>query len=852
MAMPEDGRQQLQNLATWSLAEEFIEAIPDPVVVSSHSGRIQMANRHACSLFGLDRDELSATSLSSLVCLLDGEPLVELPSELAPVLIQRGPGLVRPASLVTSHLSELNASLTVIKSIAGLDQNGSSPDADLLETLSEGVLIATSAGEIVYLNEAARTMLAIDESESSVLRVSELLVEPSITRDPHQRGEVRLQDGLAGRSAISGYPAMLRSTASASVEVSVNAMPLDSSPSGTGSVIVTFQNVTRQKHAELQIAIQKHVLDMIATGNTLDDTGYVIAEYIERVIPGTCCAIYQIERESRKIGMVAAPGVPETIADALSENADDPISALCVHSLVSRQPVIWADASSDHAGDELRSLLLDAGFRSVWCFPVDATAHRSMGVICLYRYQAGTPDAETQALIDTASGLLRVALDRVQIERELRFQSFNDDLTGLPNRVLLMDRIDIALQRAAKSDNLVTLLLINIDRFQMVNNSLGHQAGDELLKELARRLRNCVRSDDLVARFTGDTFGILLEHIATEADAINVVMRIQRAFATPLEIAGVALYISLSIGIALPTTPDDSADTLVRYANIALNRAREAGRGQFTIFSPARDLSQVPKIELQSRLHRALAADALELHFQPVVSLQNRGVTGYESLVRWTDEQFGVVSPDEFLPLAQQSGIMSEITSWVLDRAARQLVDWNGKWGERLFAAVNISPGEMNDSLLVEQVDAVLKRYGIEPSCIVLEMTEHALLDTTGRPRNILDRLRNLGVRIALDDFGTGYSSLSYLEQLNVDAIKIDRTFIQAARGGASRAPVASAMVDLARQLGMQSVAEGIETVEDERVARQLGCDLSQGYLYGRPQPAERILSRPGTPPLTD
>lgn len=842
----------MQHHVTGPIPEGFIEAIPDPVIVTDSQGRIQATNCPAESLFDRDRESLHGLDLGSLFTSVDGEHLRCLPTGPVPALIGRSSGRSTPVSLVTSHIDESDIRVTVVTSIAGLDERLTFRDVGLLETLSEGVLIASRCGEILYLNEAARSMLGLDEFEMPVARIGELLVEPSIPSDAHQIKGDRLADGLAGNAPISGYPALLRSGASASVEVTVNAMPLDAGGAGNGTVIITLQNVTRQKHAELQIAIQKHVLDRIASGNTLEDTAHLISEFIERVVPGSCPAIYQIERDSRRVETVAAPGVPETIRDALSEDADDPISALCVHSLMTRQPVICEDARSGSSGESLRALLLEAGFSSVWCFPVDAIAHRSLGVICLYRYQAGSPDSESRSLIDTASGLLRVALDRVQIERELRYQSFNDDLTGLPNRVLLMDRIDIALQRVANSDDLIALLLINIDRFQMVNNSLGHQAGDDLLRELARRLRTCVRSDDIVARFTGDSFGVLLENIASEADAINVVMRIQRAFATPLLVAGVELYVSLSIGITLPTGPEDSADSLVQYAHIALNRAKETGMGQFAIFSPSLDLSRVPKIELQSRLHRALAADALELHYQPVVALQDRGVAGYESLVRWTDDQFGVVSPDEFLPLAQQSGIMSEITSWVLDRSVRQLVEWREKWGVPLFVAVNISPSEMNNSLLVEQVDAVVNRYCVDPSCLVLEMTEHAVLDTAGRPREILERLRNLGVQIALDDFGTGYSSLSYLEQLNVDAIKIDRAFIQAARGGASRAPVASAMVDLARQLGMRSVAEGIETVEDERVARQLGCDLSQGYLYGRPQPASRILSRPGTPPLTD
>jgi diguanylate cyclase (GGDEF)-like protein len=611
------------------------------------------------------------------------------------------------------------------------------------------------------------------------------------------------------------------------------------------TAIVTVQNITRQEHAELQISTQKNVLDMIAAGEPLERTAELIIEYLEHVVPGSRVAIYQIERDTRRVVMVAGPNVDLAFSGESPDFAGDPVSRMCVEVLASRTALLCPTVSSEAVPKDFAALLAATDLKAIWSYPVAGAGQRSNGVICLCRDSEGAPDSGTQDLIDTASALLRVALDRVQIERELRYQSFNDELTGLPNRVLLMDRIDIALHRAAQSDDQVALLLLNIDKFQMVNNSLGYHAGDELLKEVARRLRDCLRSDDLVGRFTGDSFGILLERISSEADAINVVMRIQRAFATPFKATGVDIYISVSIGIALATDPETDADSFIRFSDIALNRAKEAGRGQFAVFSPSQDLSRVPRIQLQSRLHRALAADALELHYQPVMSLKEHRVAGYEALARWNDAQFGTIAPDEFLPLAQQSGIMSEITSWVLDRAVTQLCDWYAMGEKDIFAAVNISPSEMTDSLLVEQVDAVLRCYQVQPECLILEMIEHALLDTTGRPSSILERLRKLGVRVALDDFGTGYSSLSYLEYLAVDVIKIDRTFTQAARGGASRAPVATAMVDLARKLGMLSVAEGIETEEDERVARQLGCDLSQGYRYGRPQPGDRLPPRP-------
>lgn len=832
----------MQQSSMSAMTIELIEAIPDPVLVSRPDGEILAANARAGCLINCQAGDLPGRRIDDLIAETAVREAGEGGSSTATGVLSRLTGDRVPVRTVSRFIDDGQLLVTVIRLLTGAERTGSDRDVHVLETLSEGVMIVTHDGSVAYMNQAAHSMLGCDEGELPDSHIRSIFAQPRAANSEDDLSEVSLTDALIGSAPAAGVPAILRCSSTASLEVSVNATPLNSESAGPSGAIVTFQNTTRQTHAELQISIQKRVLDMIATGSTLHETAAMIVEYLERVIPGTRVAIYQIERDSRRIDVVAAPDIPETISAALSADADDPISAMCVTTLVSRQPIIFGDLGTEDVAPDLQDLLARSGTQSVWCYPVDGTAHRSVGVLALYRDVRGQPDATAQSLIETAAGLLRVALDRVQIELELRYQSFNDDLTGLPNRVILMDRLDIALQRAAQSDDQVALLLLNVDRFQMINNSLGHHAGDELLRGAARRLRDCVRAGDLVARFTGDTFGILLEHVTSETDAINVVMRIQRAFAPPLNVNDVEVYASISIGIAVGTDPQMDADTLVRYSDIALNRAKEVGRGQFAIFSPSQDLSRVPKIELQSRLHRALAADALDLHFQPVMSLRAERVAGYESLVRWTDKQFGVVSPDEFLPLAQQSGIMAEITSWVLDRAVSQLCQWQDAHGIPLFAAVNISPSEMNDSMLVEQVDAVLRRYQVSPQSLVLEMTEQALMDTAGRPRDILERLRNLGVRIALDDFGTGYSSLSYLEQFAVDTIKIDRAFIQAARGGASRAPVATAMVDLARRLGMTSVAEGIETIEDERVARQLGCDFSQGYLYGRPQPGSTML----------
>jgi diguanylate cyclase (GGDEF)-like protein len=804
------------------VSQELIDAIPAAVFVTGTDDSVLLANHAACLLCELDAPASGSHSLGELLE-TDGTPAGE--STL------RIPSSERTISVIhsTAEMDDGKCRVHVVHPAAA-PWHGSGV---VLDRLIEGVMVVAPNGDVLYINQPGRDMLDIDRPAAGI-NIRDIFTADeaiSLTINPLPTDLLEL---LSGDRTETDQLMYARYGEASPVELHVNGTSLFNSSGDPAGAILTFLNVTGHRHAEMQIDIQNSVLNAIANGGGLSDASELLISYLERVIPDSRVAVYQIERESRQISLVAARRIPPELRDALRADATDPISGLCVQSLMRRSPVV-VDLKQPVEDEEMCRLLSGAGMGSVWSYPVDALPHRGIGVICVYRTVAGRPDHAQERLIATATGLLRITMDRVEIERELRYQSFNDDLTGLPNRVLLMDRLELAIQRTAKSDERIALLLINIDRFQSINNSLGHQSGDQILREVARRLRSSVRSDDLVARFTGDSFAILLSGIEAEADAINVVMRMQRSFAPPISIEGVDLYISLSIGISMSNDQGSTADDLVQYSDIALNRAREAGRGQFAIFSPELDLSRIPRIELQSKLHRALAADALELHFQPVMSLHAKEVMGYEALVRWTDPDYGAISPDEFLPLAEQAGIMAEITSWVLDNAVSRIVEWQQKLGRRVFASVNISPAEMNESLLVEQVDAVLARYQMNPECLLLEMTEHALVDVSGQPTRTLQGLRELGVRIALDDFGTGYSSLSYLEQLPIDAIKIDRAFIQAARGGPSRYPVATAMVNLARQLGMFSVAEGIETEEDERVARQIGCDLSQGYFYGRP-----------------
>lgn len=697
------------------------------------------------------------------------------------------------------------------------DRSAHFANTEILELLPDAVIVADDGDAIQYANRRATSLLdcAFEEITGRTL------------------GDFGLSIASAGEDGVplSGpIQAVAITSNREQIQVEIECEKVVGQP----LTLLVLRDVSRHLRSDMQVAVQRDVLDMISNWSTIDEVGERLVQYLEDVFPGSAAVLYQYDPAVSAFSPLAGPLSAELLEQDPGGIQRSLLSTRLSEVSSSGSPQFF-DAENE------QSIAAHPALEACWCFPVSPSTGANGGAFCLFRDRHGAPSREHERLIETATDLLRIALDRVYLDRDAQSQRFNDELTGLPNRVLLLDRLDQALQRAARSDQMIAVILINLDRLQMVNDGLGYQAGDELLQKSGERLRNLIRSGDLVARFIGDDFAVLLENIASEEDAINVVMRIQRAFAVPVSVADVEVFATLSIGVALSDGTGADAEALLRQADVAKQRAQEGNRGQFAVFSSSDAPEPAPRLELQSRLYRALAANAFDLHYQPLVSLRDGSVIGYEALIRWHDEQFGDISPETFLPMAEQSGIMSEITAWILDRAVSQLRDWNTVSPYDLVVGVNVSPSEVNDPLLVEQVDAVLNRYQVLPSQLTLELTEHGLMDITGRGREILQRLRNLGVEIALDDFGTGFSSLAYLEQLPVDTIKIDRTFIHSARGGVSRAPVAAAMVDLARNLGMSSVAEGIEIEEDERIARRLGCDLSQGYFYGRPRPASTM-----------
>ncbi|HZT67036.1 MAG TPA: EAL domain-containing protein [Acidimicrobiales bacterium] len=433
--------------------------------------------------------------------------------------------------------------------------------------------------------------------------------------------------------------------------------------------------------------------------------------------------------------------------------------------------------------------------------------------------------------------------ERKAFEEQLALHAFHDPLTGLANRRLFLDHLTHAQLRTARSGERHAVLFADVDRFKLINDGLGHHAGDQLLAAIAERIRSSLRPGDVVARFGGDEFTVLLEGVSGEADAVASAERITETLADPIILpGGHEVVASISIGIAV-TRPGQSPDDVLRDADVAMYQAKRRGRvGRYALFNGAQmGVRSTSQIELEAALRRGIDRDELEVHFQPIVSVVDGHTTGAEALVRWRHPEQGLLSPAEFIPLAEESGLILPLGRYVLEQACLQARRWKEELGTPLTVSVNLSVCQFSRPDLAEDIESILAQTGVDPDQICLEITESIAMDDLDRTEHVLRRLKTLGVRVAIDDFGTGYSSLAYLKNFPVDVIKIDKSFVDGLETDPVNSAIVSAVISLAHAIGATTVAEGVETERQFTRLRLQGCPLAQGFYLGRAVPPEQF-----------
>lgn len=496
---------------------------------------------------------------------------------------------------------------------------------------------------------------------------------------------------------------------------------------------------------------------------------------------------------------------------------------------------------------ELRKYLIKLGIKSLTVFAI-TEKYRQTGFICLESRQKGYSFRSEQiGILKIIANIISDASKTVRVENEIHRLSYYDKLTGLPNQRLFRERAALAINIAGIAKRFVGIMLIDLDSFKLINDSMGHVFGDQLLKEISAKLTRCLRKSDTVARYEGDEFIILLNSFDTIHEIKTAAETIMSAFNKQLLVSGQTEYITSSAGISVYPNDGNDTESLIKSADIAVTDSKKNGKNRYTFCTPKMKQEIKYSSTLTNDLYNALDRGELVLHYQPQLSIETGKITGFEALMRWEHPKLGTISPVIFIPLAEQNGLINQIGSWALETACRQAAEWQKKTGSRFIMAVNVSAVQMRNHNLFNQINDILRRTGLEPDSLELEITESTTMNEPDYIIQTLNTLKSMGIRLSIDDFGTEYSSLNRLVQLPVDRIKMDIKFVRGIEKSQKDKAIAKIIINLAKSLNLNLIAEGVENEKQLEFLKLNLCDEVQGFYYYKPMPAENaeLLLRP-------
>jgi len=425
----------------------------------------------------------------------------------------------------------------------------------------------------------------------------------------------------------------------------------------------------------------------------------------------------------------------------------------------------------------------------------------------------------------------------------MEFVATHDVLTGLANRSLLIDHIDISLAQANRHHEKIAILFLDLDRFKLINDTLGHEAGDELLQQVGERLNHCVRGGDLVARLGGDEFVVVLNYISSEEEVCVIAKKIIALFVTPFNIAGQQNYITTSIGICLYPLDADDTQTLIKKADTAMYHAKDQGKNNFQFFTEELNQRLTQRVDLEKSLRKAIKNGNFELYYQPQIPTNKDSIFGLEALIRWIHPEKGIISPADFIPIAEETGLIIPLGEWILKTACQQLQQWRNQGLENLKVSVNLSAIQFNDKDLLKQIKTALTESSLPPQYLVCELTESMMMENIEAHIQVLESIKKLGIQISIDDFGTGYSSLSYLKRFPIDELKIDKSFVDDIEFSHDDKNIVRSIITLGHNLGLEIVAEGVETEAQLNFLQENNCNYIQGYYFSKPLPTQDVFS---------
>ncbi len=705
----------------------------------------------------------------------------------------------------------------------------------LIASRSDNAVILTSArGRVEWVNPEFTRLTGYNFDEVRGEKLSSLLREV----DPQTNEMLRRQ---FRRGSVFQFEIANVSKEGHKYWASLKVQPLRDSQGKIVSYMILASDNTVRRRLEQFETDRRAIVEMIAQHKPLEETLVRILTLLQRHVPDSAASVMLLrDGELEHFG----PELPEDFRTAITARAMRLAAGLC--ELGNGSEATVTNIAEDAVWQNLREAAAAANLAGCWSVPLTSGEGGVLGVLTVYCRNCRQPQGPEAEMLDMTAKVAAIAVEHRQLTDRLARRAQTDPLTGVPNRALLEDCLAQAITRAELHQQMVGLFFIDLDRFKLINDTLGHQAGDELLRQVCQRLQGSMRHTDTLVRMGGDEFTLILPELRDRQNAVMVAQKLLDAMRKPFDVAGHELFVCASIGIAV--YPQDGADvaTLQKNADTAMYRAKAAGGHTFQCFAPEMNATAREKLEMENQLRRAIEHGELQLHYQPQTDRLGR-IVGVEALLRWNHPKMGMVSPAKFIPLAEESGLIVPIGAWVLNEACRQNKRWQDAGLTPVKVAVNVSAMQFARNDFLEIVSQAMAESGLESRWLELELTESLLMHNTTDTAEKLAKVREMGLGIAIDDFGTGYSSLAYLQRLPIDILKIDRSFVSELTAESMQQPggndtaIVRAIASMAHSLNMSVIAEGVETEEQRQCLLAIGCDMLQGYLISKPIPADRI-----------
>ena len=660
--------------------------------------------------------------------------------------------------------------------------------------------------------------------------------------EPVAAGELPPEAIEQCRAALDGESREFEVQDDAGRTLEVDAVPVPAADGTVECALVVARDVTESRRAERRLqerARQQEAVAWLGQIALRDPEPQVLFDEVvamcARTLELELCGVLELRSDETAFDTVSFVGLADACARQPVPNTPETQAGYAIHTSA---PLVIEDLQTDQRFRMAR--MRDLGVVSGMTVPIEG-GERPFGVISCHTYRARPIEGDDVHFLTAVAHVISTAIQRHRAEQSSRHAALHDPLTGLPNRTLALDRLHRALGRRRRDGGIVATLMLDLDRFKVINDSLGHAAGDELLLALAPRLSETLRASDTVARLSGDEFLVICHAPAGVREVISVAERLGAAVSRPFKLDSGEHFVTASIGISIATSEHDTADSLLRDADAAMYRAKRRGPGRYELFDDAMRAQVLTRMRTENELHRAIGGGELRVHYQPIVDLRSGAPLATEALVRWDHPERGIIAPGDFIPVAEETGLIVRLGRWVMEEACAQAATWQERYDHDLQMFVNVSGRQLASPLFAREVRDTMERSGMRPGTLGLEVTESVLIEDAESPMAVLNKLHHFGLRLVLDDFGRGYSSLSYLKHLPLDGMKIDRSFTDGLTGDLKDVVIMRALVDMAHALGMSVVAEGVETALQAEELRRLGCRHVQGHLFSRPMAASSI-----------